>query len=247
MDIRLFARVLSRFRYLVAAGFLVAVLLSVLTVAKLPSLAPRTPPKYASTATLLVTQHGFPWGSAVQQFTNSKDAGGAPVTVGDLGRLTALANLYVQLANSDVIRTRVVRMSPVLGTVSATQNYAISPQLYSTALPMLTISGISDSPAHAITVTETGVNALKGYIEQQQQAASIDKQERVVVQVVQHPREASVINPIKKTLPVVVFLTVMLAVSGLAFALENLRPRAPLVGIPRAKTEPLSDRARRSA
>lgn len=244
MDIRLFVRVLTRFKYLVAAGFVLALLLSVLTVAKLPSLAPRAPLKYASNATLLVTQPGFPWGSAVQQYTNG---GSGSTLVGDMGRLTGLANLYVQLANSDLIKTRVVRQSRLAGTISATQNYSFSPSLYSTALPILTITGTSDSPANAIAITRTGVDALKGYIEQQQRAASIDAQKRVVVQQLQSPRKTLVVNPTKKTLPVVVFLTVMLAVVGLAFALENLRPRAPLAAVPRVKAEPLSDRNRRSA
>src|SRR5215470_1393727 len=103
MDFHLFGSVLWRFRYLVAAGLVVALLLSVLTVAKLPSFAPRTPPVYASHATLLVTQTGFPWGSAVQQYSQSPTGEGGLVPAGDLTRLTNLANLYVQLANSDLI------------------------------------------------------------------------------------------------------------------------------------------------
>src|SRR5256885_705400 len=104
MDIRLFVRVLWRFKFLVAAGFVVAVALGVLTIDKVelshgkPKLTSRTQPVYASSATLLITQSGFPWGSAVQQYAQT-GTGESSVPSGDLGRLTALANLYVQLAN----------------------------------------------------------------------------------------------------------------------------------------------------
>src|SRR5262249_52142794 len=174
-----------------------------LTVAKLPSLAPRVPQKYASTATLFVTQPGGPFVTATQPYT--KDASGSPVAVGDINRLTALANLYVQLANSDVIRTRIAHSTSLKGTVAASQNYSYSPQLYSPALPMLTITGTSRSPGDALALTQVGVDALKGYIEQEQGAASIANADRVVVQEVQRPHTTSVVNPTKKTLPLVVF------------------------------------------
>ncbi len=106
MNLELFARVLWRFKYVVAGGFVVALLLAVLTVAKLPSFKPRTTTVYGSSATLLITQSGFPWGSAVQQYALPGRKGQDPVPAGDLTRLTALANLYVQLANSDVIKRR---------------------------------------------------------------------------------------------------------------------------------------------
>jgi hypothetical protein len=245
VDIRLFARVFSRFKFLVAGGFILALLLSILTVAKLPSLAPRVAPKYASTATLFVTQPGSPFVRATQPYTT--DPNGGPVAVGDMNRLTALANLYVQLANSDVIRSRVTHMSPLRGTVAASQNYSYSPQLYSTALPMLTITGTSDSPRNARALTQVGVAALKGYIEQQQRAASVANANRVVVQEVQRPNATIVVNPIKKTLPIVVFITVMLAVTGLAFALENLRPRPAVANTSGQAPTLTQQRARRSA
>jgi hypothetical protein len=246
VNLHLFARVLWRFKYVVAAGSIVALLLSILTVAELPSLKPRTPTIYGSNATLLITQPGFPWGSAVQQWAQSSRRQAA-VPAGDLARLTSLANLYVQLANSDVIRQLVVRETGPQGKITAIQNYSMSPSYYSTALPIMTLTGSSTSPAKAIAVTQAGVDSLTGYLKQKQQTAGIDDTQRVVVQELQRPRTTFVVQGTKKTLPIAVFLTVMLAVTGLCFVLENLRPRVPLMVVAGNKAESSPDRARRSA
>lgn len=246
MNLHVFARVLWRFKYVVGAGFVVALILAVLTVAELPSLKPRTPTLYGSRATLLVTQSGFPWGSAVQQYARSGRSSDQ-VPAGDLGRLTALANLYVQIANSDVIAALVTRRATAHGTISATQNYSISPSFYSSPLPILTLTGTSTSPKNSRLVTQAGVDVLMNYLKREQDAAGIAGRERVVVQELQRPRTAFVVQGMKKTLPIVVFLTVMLAVTGLAFVLENLRPRVPLRAVARTEDEPLINSGRRSA
>ena len=97
---------------MVLGGFVLAVALAVLTVVKLdtaagaPFIAKRTAPVYSSSATLLITSPGSP-GAARCRRTRRVPV--QPVANGDLTRLTALANLYVQLANSDIIRTLVAK------------------------------------------------------------------------------------------------------------------------------------------
>jgi len=253
VDLRLFARVLWRFKFVVGAGFVVAVFLSVLTVSKIdlshgaPKLSPRIPPLYASNATLLITQQGFPWGSAVQQFSPAQDNGGSPAMTGDLGRLTALANLYVQIANTDTIKSVVRHTGPRGASISATQTYSFSPGFNSTPLPMITLTGTGRTRADARVASQLGVDALTGYLKNEQAAGNIAKSKRVVVQEIQPPTKVFPLKTTKKTLPIVVFLTVMLAVTGLAFVLENLRPRLPEPEVSETTAEPLISAARRSA
>jgi DNA-binding protein Fis len=254
VNLRLFAAVLWRFKYVVAGGCAIAILLSVLSIAKVdlshgvPRLTPRTQQIYASSAALLVTQSGFPWGSAVQSYYSSAGSKSSPVPAGDLNRLTALANLYVQLANSDVIKSIVARHSPAGGhLITASQNYSFSPSYYSSALPIVTINGTGTTRANAILTTQAGVDALSSYLRRQQNSARISDAQRVVLQEIQRPRLTTVMNPTKKTIPAVVFLTIMLAVVGLAFVLENLRPRANETTPLRQDVEPVVDAARRSA
>ena len=248
MDLHLFARVLLRFKYLVAGGFVVAMLLSMLTIVKLDPfhgfLAPRTAPIYQASANLFVTEPGFPWGSAVQTYTPAGKGASSPT--GDLGRLTSLANLYAQLANSDEIKAIAAHRSPREGKITATEMYYTSPGFYTSALPIVTIAGAALTPSGAIATAQAGANALMGYLRQQQRAAGIPKAHRVVLQEILRPRKTTVLNPTKKTLPVVVFLTVMLAVLGLAFVLENLRTVPEAVAL-RPEADALPDDTRRSA
>jgi hypothetical protein len=252
VDLRLFGRVLWRFRFVVGVGFLLAVSLAVFTIDKVdvshgfPKLTPRTQPVYSSNATLLITQPGFPWGSAVQQYVPSS-SGQSSVPVGDSNRLTGLAGLYVQLANSDVIRALIAKKAPRGGKILASQNYVFSPSYYSTALPIITITGLNTTRGTARATAQAGADALIGYLTDQQKAAGIRDSDRVVVQELARPRKTLVANGPKKTLPIAVFLTVMLAVSGFAFVLENLRPRTAVKAVVAAPAEPLLDSARRSA
>jgi hypothetical protein len=204
-----------------------------------PYLKSRTAPIYSSSAVLLITQPGFPWGSAVQSYTPSNTSGQAPVATGDLTRLTSLTNLYVQIANSDIIQARVAKKAPTTQSVVATQNYSLSPSLYSSPLPIMTITARSRTKALAIADAQASADVLVAYLKHQQSAARITPSDRVVVQQLQAPKRAVAVNPTKKTLPAVVFLTIMLAVVGLAFVLENMRPHAAVSVMP----QPEADRA----
>ena len=66
-------------------------------------------------------------------------------------------------------------------------------------------------------------------MERQQQAAKIPTDQRINLQIVQRATAPVVVEPRKKTLAVVVFGAVLVATVGLAFILENLRPRVRAV------------------
>jgi uncharacterized protein involved in exopolysaccharide biosynthesis len=67
------------------------------------------------------------------------------------------------------------------------------------------------------------------YVRSQQALAAIPNGDRVDLQVLQNATPPVVVVPRKKTLAIVVFLAVVVAVVGLAFVLENLRPRARVI------------------
>jgi hypothetical protein len=77
------------------------------------------------------------------------------------------------------------------------------------------------------------------YVESQQQAASIPAAQRISIQVLKRPAPPVIIEPRKKTLPIVIFLAVITAAIGLAFVLENLRPSVHAVA-----STPDADQAR---
>jgi hypothetical protein len=232
MDLPLYIRVLWRFRLLVLPGFLVAIALAVLAYGKVDlshglKITPRTTPVFHVDALLLVTQKGFPWGSSQQPYVAGDAAKGLPpVPVGDFSRMSGIAMIYSELADSDTVKA-LTRLKPSKTEKLFTSPYAPASAPPGTVLPMVALSSNAASPARASALINARITAFRGYIAAQQSKAELNERKRVVVQVLRggDPDTAVVLSGKKKTLPIVVFLAVMIAVTGLAFMLENMRPR----------------------
>ncbi len=230
MDLSLYGRVIWRFRWLVALGLLLAIALAVLSVAKVSShgLSYRKPEIWQSSTTVLLTQHGFPWGRAVIP-PNQSGATSGPAW------LAGLTQLYAQFANSDRVKELMLRHG---GSKNWTLTAApVIPTGSSSALPVIALAGLAYTPAAAVRATLIGRAAFLQYVKSQQSSAAIPESERVDLQVLQNLTPPVVVQPRKKTLPIVIFLAVISATIGLAFILENARPRVKPVTL--AAPEPV--------
>jgi hypothetical protein len=252
MDFRLYARVLWRFRAIVAGGLVLALLLAVLSVVRVSShgISYRRSELWSTTLRLLVTQSGFPEGRLyAQEPTNgatgtaSTEQGSAGIPVADPARFNTLAILYAELATSDPIRRLMRRDGPISGQITAT---ALRDDASGVLLPLIDLTTISTTPRKAIALADRTGNALDKYVTDQQRANEVPVSDRVVFRTVIEPRNAQIFQPRSKTLAIVVFFGVMLAAVGVAFLLENLRPRARIA--PDAAERPVEHAAhRRSA
>lgn len=229
MDLRLFAEVMWRQRRLLAAGAVVAVLVSL---ASMFSFSPsngfehRQEETWVSHARLLVTQEGFPQGRAN---LGQEDAGQQP-DAGErrfLGtdRAVHLALLYAKIANADQVRSLMFDAGRVPGakqvTVRAEQD-----------LPTLDVEALATTRAAAVTLAQRQVRALLGYLQRRQATSGVPEQERVRLSIVRWPGTRPVLEedsttwllaPRSKMLPMVVFLAVLALFAGLAFVVENGR------------------------
>jgi hypothetical protein len=232
MELALYFRVLWRFKLIVFPGFLVAVALAVLAYGKVDpahgfTITPRAIPVFRADGLLLITQPGFPWGSSQQEYLPGNAAKGMPpVPVGDFSRMSGIALIYSELASSDEVRA-LVRKRPGKTEKVVTSPYAPAAAPPGTVLPMVALSADAATPARAAALVNARIGAFKLYIERRQSDAAVADENRVVVQVLRHgeAKTATALAGAKKTLPIVVFLAVMIAVVGLAFMLENMRPR----------------------
>lgn len=232
MDLPLYFRVLWRFRLIVLPGFLVAITLAVLAYGKVSfahglKITPRATPVFHIDALLLVTQEGFPWGESQQPYVAGDAAKGIPpVPVGDFSRMSGIAMIYSELADSDTVKA-LARLKPAKTEKLFTSPYAPASAPPGTVLPMVALSADAASPARAAALINARIAAFRGYIESQQAKADLSERKRVIVEVLRggDPKTAIVLSGKKKTLPIVVFLAAMIAVTGLAFMLENMRPR----------------------
>jgi hypothetical protein len=232
MDFRLYAKVLSRFRLIVGAGFLLALVLATFSVVTVSSagLTYRQTQLWSSTTRLGVTQNGFPWGrlfaqepSASGTLTPIEQANRLGIPIADPNRFKDLAILYAELATSDPVHRLMLRDGPVDGRIIA--NPVVVQD--NVVLPLIDLTAISTSSTEAIALAERGAAALDRYLRRQQSANNVPETDRAVVQEILRPKDASVFQPRSKTMAIVIFLAVMFATVGLAFLLENLRPRAP--------------------
>ena len=229
MDLRLHMRVLWRFKWLVSLGLLLALFLAVLTVARVgfpPSLEYRESEVWTSQSKLLLTEPGFPWGRSkypIQPTPPAEELEEPYVPkYADTGRFYGLAELYAQFANSD--RVLAIARRRGLGD-SAFAAAPIPTTSGSGSLPLLSITSSASSPEGAIEAANLGSRALREYLSTEQASAAIPENQRVRVEVVAVARQAALAEGRRKTLPVIVFLSVMMAVFRLAYVLENIRPR----------------------
>jgi hypothetical protein len=192
---------------------------------------------------LLLTQHGFPWGRTVFPTTPASSKRSSP-PFADPTRFSSLTDLYSQFANSDAVRQIMRKQgapsswkivaAPMLPTLTGTL------PLTGTTLPVISLAGQAKSAKDAVAAAGAGRRALIQFVETRQDAADIPSAQRIDLQILKRATRPVLIEPRKKTLPIVVFLAVVAATIGFAFVLENLRPRvravAPATSARRAGT-----------
>jgi hypothetical protein len=228
VDFQLYARVLWRFKLLFLLGLLLAIALATLSLVRVSAdgFTYRQTELWTSSTRLLVTQQGFPWGRLLAQDPSldaQAEAQRLGIPLADPNRLNNLTILYAELATSDTVLRQMRRDGPIIGKIIATP-VVVQDGRYT--LPLIDLVAISTSPRAAMDLSLRSATAFQNYLTQQQRANSVPDKDKVVVQRVQRPRGAEIFQPRSKTMPLVIFLAVMFATVGLAFLLENLRPRA---------------------
>jgi hypothetical protein len=254
MDLNLYVRVLWRFWWLVLAGLIVAAALAVLSVYRVDStdgysLEYRQKEKWVSVATVLVTEPDFPLGRAVFEQDVPPVSSNLPKTFtpefAPSSRFIELANVYAELVTSDDVRRLILEDGPLPGAVQAVPLVATNGS--DASLPMVGVRGLAATPEAAVTVAQRASDAFRRYLKVEQSLGGIPPDQRVLLTEVRHPSASTTVllEGRSKTVPVVVFLTVMLAVVGLAFVLENIRPRVRAVAVAPARPAARPVRARR--
>jgi len=245
MDLGLFMRVVWRFKFVVAAGFVAAIGLVVLATFHVslaggkPKLSYRKPEVFRSDSTVFVTQPGFPWGSTITKYLPGNITTGKPsVPVADPNRLSSLTALYAQIATSDPLGVLGVPADSKVEKVSVTALPA-PPYSNPAILPLIDIQALAQSPQDAQQLAGHAAASFHAWLDRQQNGSGIPASQRVTMQVINSGTKPIVVVGHSKTLPGIVFITIMSATFGLIFVLENLRPRVRTV----APAEPVDTAA----
>ena len=204
MDLSLYGRVLWRFRIVVALGVILALALAFLAMARVDpasgKVTYRSKEQWAAYSQLLVKKPGSQY---------------------DPVALVPYAVLWANMADNDPVLKLAFGRTKIPGTIEAAT--IMSSPGSTDALPIISIAGIGDSPKNALYLARAETRGMQAYAAQQQQGAPAGQ--RVQLDVVKQPNTAQLLKGRSKTVPIVVFLTVLIAALGLVFVLENLRPR----------------------
>jgi hypothetical protein len=151
MDLQLALRVLWRFRVVVAGGFVLALLLTVLAVARVgfesgvPSISYRQSEQWDAGATILITHEGFALGRALYTDTDFVPLRrGDPESdvvprYADPSRFAGYAALYARIATSDAVLKQMLRDGPVNGSVLVSGRKLTRPGFVFVAVMMMVI------------------------------------------------------------------------------------------------------------
>lgn len=235
MDLPLYVRVLWRFRVLVAAGAAFALLLAILSMVRVGpgGVEWRQDEVWITRSVLFVTQQGFPWGytnpfTADEALERQRQKTKEPTPeFAEPDRFSSLAVLYAQFATSDQVRKLIAPPDGFIkdGEIAASPVLASEVNAFAEPLPLVRLEAAHKSPDQALALLFRATDAFKTFLAKQQKANGIPEGQRVVVTVIKKADKPLLLQGRSFTLPIVVFLSVMILVSGLCFVLENLRPR----------------------
>jgi hypothetical protein len=229
MDLALYAQIVRRRWRLFVCGLIAAILLSLLAYI---SIGPggihyRDQESWQSDATIFITQSGFPWGRAYEQYLSGDPARNVPpVPLGDNSRLSYLAMLYAQLANGDAVQNSIFHGRPDSGRSLVASAVAPASAPSGTVLPLLQLRATAPTKREAVDLAHRSTTAFTTYLVHEQQEARIGQAERVVTQVLNSGTGAIRVAGRGKTVPILIFLAVMVAVFGLGFVLENIKAKS---------------------
>jgi hypothetical protein len=229
MDLGRFISVIWRFRALLAAGLLLASLVAFTSLARISTdgITYRQQESWTSASVLFITQDGFPWGRAILDDMITIENEGAPPTqlpkYGDPARYSNLASLYAELAKSDGVQTAIMKDSQPGEFV---EPMVVSSPGSSTALPLMTLKAFGPTPESAEATAQRASKAFRNFLDKQQASNGIPASERIQVVVTQKATTPELFEARSYVRPIFLFLLINMGFLALAFALENLRPRA---------------------
>jgi hypothetical protein len=230
MELRQHLAVAWRFRFIIATGVIVGIVVAILASFSVSGsgLKWRSDQTLQSDSTLFVTQTGFPWGRVTLP-TPTPGVTPPPAATnkerreyGQPERFSDLAVLYSYLASSSQVYALIQPRPPKPDQIVITP---VLNEASGAGLPLLKVNASANTGAEARRLNAATIEALRKYLEEEQARNGIDEDQRVQIQVVNPPGPAKVTEGRSYLGSVIAFILAVAGAFGLAYLLENLRPR----------------------
>jgi hypothetical protein len=216
MDLGLVLTVLWRSRRLVIAGVLFGAVLAVLAYGTpsfsggSPTLKPRFAEVWKSESQLLIAQSDYPYRQAPEADEPSRPLG-------------SLSPIYANLANGEVVRSEIRRRLGTGGTVKASEDIDLAASSF---LPFVNFTATAPTGAEASRFALGAASIFQGFVARQQAASGIPENRRIRLAIVETGAEAKLVEGHKPSIPILVFVAVLIATVAIVLIRENIRPRA---------------------
>jgi capsular polysaccharide biosynthesis protein len=212
MDLQQMFRVLWRFRVIVAVGLLLGLMLAFLAMVRInlssaPHFSYRAQPRYESTTTVLVKHPG--------------ERGINGLNPDDLDTLRNATTLYLPYAMGNAVMAQLTKNGPIHGKLFAVQGTASD----GSTLPIIDLAADSDTAAGALNLARRHLAAFQNFLRNLQLGNGTPANQIVILSPVSGPLPGKLVQGRKLTKPILIFTAILVLTCGLAFVLENMRPR----------------------
>jgi hypothetical protein len=210
MDVALFLIVLWRAKRLVLGGVLLAVVLAVLAYGTpgfangRPTLRPRSAEVWQSEAQLLIGQSSYPYRQV-------------PEPDGSLG---SLSPIYAGLANGSVMQAEIRQQLGTVGKVKASEDVDLAASSF---LPFVNFVATAPTPAQATRFAQGAASIFEAFVARQQAAQGVPRNRRIELSVVETGDNPKLAEGHKLSIPILVFVAVLMGTVALVLVKENVR------------------------
>jgi capsular polysaccharide biosynthesis protein len=214
MDLNLFLAVLWRSRRLLLAGVGLGVVLAVLVYAKPgfsngPTLTPRGSEVWQSESQMLIAQAGFPYRQGAETAEPARSMG-------------SLSPIYANLANGGAVQAEIHKQLGPTGTVKASEDVDLAASSF---LPFVNFVASAPTKEQATKLARGAASIFEAFVTRQQEADGVPPEKRIQVTAVQAGVNTKLSEGHDLSVPILVFLVVLIASVSLIFLKENVRPR----------------------
>jgi hypothetical protein len=214
MDVSLFLIVLWRAKRLVIGGALLAGVLAVLAYGQ-PSfsggratLTPRSAEVWQSEAQLLIGQSSYPY----------RQSPGEPD-----GALGSLSPIYANLANGSVMQAEIRQRLGTRGHVKATEDIDLAASSF---LPFVNIVATAPTSAEAARFAKGTASIFEAFVQRQEIAQGVPPKGRIRLAVVRSGANPKLVEGHELSIPILVFVAVLMGTMALVLIKENVRRHA---------------------
>jgi len=224
MDLRAYARIIRRFWFIAVAGAFFALLIGVLSVARVEgtNLRWRQPLQYQSTSVLLVSAARPWWTMATLPPDSTSDSQQPQAPVADPARLAGLASLYAFFVESDAVR-KLVGGSAARHVDAAAVNADLGNGNHD-SLPLLQIVATAESGHGAIELANRATAAFQKFVVDRQVEGAVPTTTRVKLEVMNTASQATLVQGRSYTRPFALVVGVLVMTAILMLAAENVWP-----------------------